>query len=782
MPYHSTTPEVLAARLIGRADSRNPATTCRGISVSTGKPCRRSIAAKAPKGSSLKTNNSSDSDEINPAEEFFCWQHKDQAADTVVLQRSDSQKARRLQGRSSLDTLVEVILGADGGNEINNGMDSTGSGGAGSGGGWVGPDQAEIIIRRDTPLNDDEVMVVRKKTVVRKDAQMLKDAKRREEGKKAVWDALHGQGSASNQGVGQQNGRPMGTANGGSTYNSAHGRPPPSRPERVRPSHGMGAIEEAPGDTFPANNDFKRPQPRPRPKQRPSLLAQLFCCITDEEYSRSARPHGQSQQYQNARPRPQPQKQEYASAPPMQFHRYDQRPPYPVYSTATSSGGASSGGGHIKFTNAPQPPHPQPTLTASQQPNRTRPPKPSANPVLLSDSDSSSDEYSDGEESVCIPNVKSITPPLPSHLSTRTRAMIAAELRKPISQKDMPGYIYIFLLKDNTGAPPQPAAATLAPPTSKRKYSYSKTDPGSAALFRAVDDEEDDENKTGNGEKKVLLKIGRAQNVQRRLHQWSQQCGYNLQLIRFYPYVPLTDSPESGSPGSGSRKPSTTGETSPPAPSPGQKVPYSHRVERLIHLELRDEYYNRPHTCEECGRVHKEWFAVPGSREGVGRVDEVVKRWCKWGEDVEGILNGSYISSGEKGQSEGKAQGTVKVKSWSIRMVNDTAEGTRLGERERERERENDQRATGRVRGVERIPRQQDDRRQGYENGQTQTQGQGQRQQKPSRPQPQPQQNTAKYRDNRNYSNGNEEYTRRSEERYSRNGEARRRGERDGWR
>src|SRR5205814_10382400 len=75
-----------------------------------GKPCRRSITSSSP--STSKKSSISQSANANPNEEYFCWQHKDQAADVVVLERTSSQKERRLLGKTSLDTLVEVVIGS----------------------------------------------------------------------------------------------------------------------------------------------------------------------------------------------------------------------------------------------------------------------------------------------------------------------------------------------------------------------------------------------------------------------------------------------------------------------------------------------------------------------------------------------------------------------------------------------------------------------------------------------------------------------------------------------
>ncbi|KAK6353554.1 hypothetical protein TWF696_005517 [Orbilia brochopaga] len=642
MPYVSSTPEVLAARLIGRADSRNPATTCRGISVSTGKPCRRSIAAKAPKGYKAPAKKEGE-EGSNPAEDFFCYQHKDQANDTVVLHRSESQRLRRLQGRTSLDTLVEVMLGPD---AEDNGTASGAS---------IGPDQTEVIIRRETLLNNDEVMVVRKNTVVKKDAKIVKDAVKRGENKKAVWEALHGQQ--------QQQQQPAIYENSSQVPLSAFPVPPSAsaRPHGTGQTHGTGYTN---GTAHPPNSYPMAPPPRPpaaasRPKKKPSLLMQLFCCIeeVEEEYTTPAsRPHPQQPQMQDTRPRP--SMQQNTASYPSNLKKHNQ-------------------------TTQVQPVYPH---NIHEHSGWDRPLQTGMEADLSSESDS---DYENDPETVVVPNIQSITPILPSHLSAKTQELIKTEMDKPISQKDMPGYIYIFLLKDDTSAPPPASVPTAqATNTKPRNNSYSKGDPASAALFRAVDDDDDDDAgrpiSPGGAcelkpEKRVLLKIGRAQNVQRRLHQWSQQCGYNLQLLRYYPYVSISDVSPQNSDAAGGRKDSAAE----PAGTPGQQVAFAHRVERLIHLELRDEYYNKPHVCGKCQRVHKEWFAVPGNREGVRRVDEVIKRWCKWADGVEAAI-------------KHREQGHVSILGHRRGESGGTAFS---GGEDTEKD---DRRATGGVRGVER--------------------------------------------------------------------------------
>jgi hypothetical protein len=114
-----------------------------------------------------------------------------------------------------------------------------------------------------------------------------------------------------------------------------------------------------------------------------------------------------------------------------------------------------------------------------------------------------------------------------------------------------------------------------------------------------------------NSDKKVLLKIGRATNVQRRLNEWTRQCGYDLSLIRYYPYIPSAS----------------------PAAVP-RKMPHSHKVERLIHIELAGMGLRIAdgEKCAACGREHREWFQVEATRRGVADVDEVIRRWVEWNE------------------------------------------------------------------------------------------------------------------------------------------------------
>lgn len=202
---------------------------------------------------------------------------------------------------------------------------------------------------------------------------------------------------------------------------------------------------------------------------------------------------------------------------------------------------------------------------------------------------------------------------IPKPLSPQTTSLLLAELAKPVSLHDEEGYIYIFWLTDITSNKVESQVAssllsdTAASTTKESRQNYILEAHASQPRGK----------RTGCSKSTILLKIGRASNVQRRMNEWTRQCGYNLSLVRFYPYLPSISS--------------TPNMTTPPAAqSSPQKVPHAHRVERLIHLELADAKVKR--DCESCGKEHREWFEVESSREALRKVDETVKRWVSWGQ------------------------------------------------------------------------------------------------------------------------------------------------------
>jgi hypothetical protein len=199
------------------------------------------------------------------------------------------------------------------------------------------------------------------------------------------------------------------------------------------------------------------------------------------------------------------------------------------------------------------------------------------------------------------------------------------EVAKPPSDADEPGYIYMFWLTPEEAVDPAPVDAArdlLAPPPR-----------GGARSRRPSDVVSSFANTNGQKPKTMLLKIGRAANVQRRMNQWSRQCGHSIQLLRFYPYMSSSTPPSfdaasshSNGRGAGGRAPSPAAAAAAVHPTPHVK-----KVERLIHLELGGMGLRADlGACKTCGHEHKEWFEVDASRDGVKTVDDIIRRWVGW--------------------------------------------------------------------------------------------------------------------------------------------------------
>ncbi|KAL7624949.1 hypothetical protein AAE478_004163 [Parahypoxylon ruwenzoriense] len=253
----------------------------------------------------------------------------------------------------------------------------------------------------------------------------------------------------------------------------------------------------------------------------------------------------------------------------------------------------------------PARPKPTPIQSAPAKPVSSRPP---SNQQHLAPPSSHSRPNSASSKR---PSEKSTTSHTSQYLSLissmaspQTASQLMAELAKPISQQDEPGYIYIFWLtpESQQSAPPTEAARSLLSPPRPDARQRRSSDVLEPFAIKG--------SKTGSSNKKLLLKIGRASNVQRRLNEWTRQCGYDLSLIRYYPYISSSH------------------------PSTPRKLPHSHKVERLVHIELGGAglRVSDKGTCDACGKTHREWFEIDASRKAITMVDEVVKRWSDWDE------------------------------------------------------------------------------------------------------------------------------------------------------
>ncbi|KAI9040644.1 uncharacterized protein KD926_007860 [Aspergillus affinis] len=237
---------------------------------------------------------------------------------------------------------------------------------------------------------------------------------------------------------------------------------------------------------------------------------------------------------------------------------------------------------------------------------------------------------------------------IPPTLSDQTTTVLASELEKPISDADEPGYIYMFwmtptdgtnnngneMTRSGSGGPPtraptrELASSLLAPETGSSRHQNPRRISDALQTAREMNSLTTNPTETSPGT--LRLKIGRANNVQRRLNEWSRQCSHELTLIRYYPYTPSTPSP-SPSP-SPARHGAAGRHASPGGLQAGRKVPHVHRVERLIHLELADVKARDLGKCPDCGKEHREWFEVPADKASLKRVDDCIRRWVEWAE------------------------------------------------------------------------------------------------------------------------------------------------------
>ncbi|CAG8470088.1 hypothetical protein C2G38_2221945 [Gigaspora rosea] len=102
---------------------------------------------------------------------------------------------------------------------------------------------------------------------------------------------------------------------------------------------------------------------------------------------------------------------------------------------------------------------------------------------------------------------------------------------------------------------------------------------------------------------KQYFKIGRGKDVEKRLKQWEKKCSYNANLLEKF------------------------------------KCKYTHRVERLIHLELSNIKVSLP-PCSGCKEIHKEWFdgGLISNTKGSGlkAIKKVIQNWITFCDQVYG--------------------------------------------------------------------------------------------------------------------------------------------------
>ena len=491
MSFGKATPE----SLLPRSDSKNPATTCKGMTAN-GRSCRRALVA-SPSSSPTPSPRQGrgvlavlrDEDlDGNKAAAFYCWQHKCQAEQ--LLDRDETQ-VLPVKDRSSLDTLIDRMG----------------------------------VVELDDECEKREDQYIR--------------GKRKEDPRVAKRDTL-----------------PAGW-------------------------------NDMPGPLMALPAEFVHSKPEPRMlKGRSRTKASVFCCVTatDDDDMGPARRHlaaYRARRVVHSSNGTQHPASEGNDTGLCLSHRTTAS--HKVPSTAICRDDLQTTSDVLR---------PDSTVRQPSSPTATTPI--SVRPLLSATPQSTAS------------HTKTLLSLIPPALSPHTTSVLLDELSKPLSPADGAGYIYMFwLTPDLQGSKPDDytASSLLAPLESTLAHDRH----ASNVLQRFAS-----KRRTPASPPTVLLKIGRAANVHRRLRQWSKQCAHNITLIRFYPY--------------------TASARLSIAKSAPRKVPHVHRVERLIHVELAEKRVIDQGPCQSCGREHREWFEIEASRRGLKAVDEIIRRWVEWSE------------------------------------------------------------------------------------------------------------------------------------------------------
>ncbi|KKZ63735.1 hypothetical protein EMCG_01969 [[Emmonsia] crescens] len=510
MSHPHNTPEYRLAR----SDSKDPATTCRGIKAD-GQKCRRTVVSAksslspSPSKGAISGNNEID----NTTAALFCWQHKDQAVHIITASTNPSKPASKLKSRSSIETLVERVGLLD----VNDRRRPASAG---------KPFERTFVQRKENERLDSEL---------------------------------------------RPNGHDV----------QRHG----TRRHSVNtPGRHVSQAENAPLSS-------------PNSRSKSSVGRKLVRFIMggeDEGVAISRIRHRRAVSNNESR------------TSRLSFRPAVVQPPFRSADTIHGRNSLLSRVPDVQGSSqlrVPQPSTPSPRPRTNSQflspsPGRLHQPSPRGSPA-------SAQSHTD-----------SLLSWIPNTLSPMTTSTLLKELSESISDADEPGYIYMCWVTPQTqitAPPPAELASSLLPTSTdngdRRKHRTSDIMRSAGVAPNKVHDPQQN-----NATDTIILKIGRAANVHRRMNQWKEQCAHNLTLMRYYPHVPSSSSIHPG------------------APIPPRKVPHTHRVERLVHLELADRRVKLQEPCGCCGRKHKEWFEIRADREQLKIVDECVRRWVRWSE------------------------------------------------------------------------------------------------------------------------------------------------------
>lgn len=261
-----------------------------------------------------------------------------------------------------------------------------------------------------------------------------------------------------------------------------------------------------------------------------------------------------------------------------------------------------------------------PRTPNSTIPNRSHPATPSkSSRRSLSSYDTPTRPSLRGTPASSSSQTQSLLALIPPHLSPQTTSLLLAELAKPVSQADTKGYIYIAWATPSISAstaPPPPEVASLLLPSPEWQHQGRRM----SDAIRVAQNHYAVTPSSGANPGTIRLKIGRANNVHRRLNEWTRQCSHHLTLIRHYPYSPSPLPSRASTPGDDGSS------------IEARQVPHVNRVERLIHIELSDKRVKDQGQCKECGKEHREWFEFDTTKDELRLVDECVRRWVRWSE------------------------------------------------------------------------------------------------------------------------------------------------------
>ncbi|KAK9459215.1 meiotically up-regulated gene 113-domain-containing protein [Lipomyces oligophaga] len=176
---------------------------------------------------------------------------------------------------------------------------------------------------------------------------------------------------------------------------------------------------------------------------------------------------------------------------------------------------------------------------------------------------------------------------------------LAEEVKKPLSKADEPGYIYVYEYAQQheqraAAGSKLPARSSLRDTRPDLVWKRAGSRAGDTML---------EYNRRRTGDRVVLMKVGRTNDVGRRLGEWNSQCSREIVLRWCFPRA-----------------------------QDNQLCRAAHRAERLIHLELRSRFGSRLPTngffCSGCGHNHLEWFAIHESE--LAEVVETIWRWVAY--------------------------------------------------------------------------------------------------------------------------------------------------------